>query len=126
MLFCDCLDHIYTGIPCRHLIAFITKTKSNANYNNLPFNPRWRIDYFQEASIDNQTEILSESLGEIQVNHKLNQIKFNRLRILLKRKVLAGQLQRIEEIKLCQKKSLRSLKKRERDRIMKEIQSIKE
>ena len=69
ILKCDCLNDVYTGIPCRHLIAFVTKTKSNGNFNNLPFNNRWRIDYFQGTSIDEQAKELLKTQEQ-----KLSQI----------------------------------------------------
>jgi len=38
-LTCDCKDSIFIGVPCRHLIALVSKEKV-LDFKALPINPR--------------------------------------------------------------------------------------
>jgi len=62
-LYCDCSDSTFLGVPCRHLIALVTK-EENLSFNHLPINSRWRIDFF----IDNlePEPILLDSIKQIE------------------------------------------------------------
>ena len=46
-LTCDCKDSIFIGVPCRHLIALVSKEKV-LDFKALPINPRWRKDFYVE------------------------------------------------------------------------------
>lgn len=54
---CSCGDPIYTGLPCRHLIALVCR-EEQFGYQDLPFNPRWRKNYFIENQEDQEPEDL--------------------------------------------------------------------
>lgn len=38
---CDCGDDVFYGIPCRHLVAVVSKVLNN-NFDMLLFNKRWK------------------------------------------------------------------------------------
>ena len=45
---CACEEDIFLGIPCRHQIAIFFKF--NLQFETLPFDSRWEINYFQNES----------------------------------------------------------------------------
>jgi len=57
---CDCKDSIYTGLPCRHMVALATKEKG-LSFKNLPFNKRWKLNYYKELIEDVEPQELSSS-----------------------------------------------------------------
>jgi len=54
-LTCTCGDSTFSGIPCRHQLAFATK-QEGISFENLPFNKVWRKDYFIEEKKDKEPE----------------------------------------------------------------------
>ncbi len=46
LLVCDCNNALFSGVPCRHMIASFVKSK--LEIKNLPFNSRWESAYFQD------------------------------------------------------------------------------
>jgi len=75
-LSCDCRDDIYNGVPCRHLLALVTKEK-NLNFGMLPINSRWRIAYFSDEEEVFPNELADtkkeENKESDEVNNKLLQ-----------------------------------------------------
>jgi len=41
----DCLNEIFVGIPCYHVVAIFVKQE--INYNLLKFNERWSLDFYK-------------------------------------------------------------------------------
>jgi len=58
-LYCDCLDDLFTGIPCRHIVASVSKD-SQLNFENMNFEKRWRIDYFTDIESLKEPLLLKE------------------------------------------------------------------
>ena len=52
-------------MPCRHLIALVTK-QPGLEFENLPFNPRWRKDFYIEALDDKEPERIFQEEDEEQ------------------------------------------------------------
>ena len=48
---CSCKDDLFVGIPCRHLVALITK-ESGLTFDNLKFEERWGLNYFYDEAHD--------------------------------------------------------------------------
>jgi len=57
MLVCNCKEDVFIGIPCRHQIAIILKSKCSPKF--LPFNQRWLLSYFED-NLPYDPEELSE------------------------------------------------------------------
>mgnify|MGYP007107597372 CR=1 FL=1 len=54
---CDCLNSIFTGVPCYHMFAIVIKEEIPSE--SLPFNRRWELEYFTEVKKDKDfSEIL--------------------------------------------------------------------
>lgn len=47
---CDCLDEVFTGVPCRHMIM-LANSQKEIKYESLPFNQRWKKDYYREPEL---------------------------------------------------------------------------
>jgi len=67
---CDCKDNIFIGIPCRHMIAAVTKEKG-LSFKNLPILERWKTSYYNE-SVEND-EPLELSLQPEDQSQELSQ-----------------------------------------------------
>jgi len=57
-LSCDCFEDVFTGVPCRHLMALIAKGEEKLS-PYLPFNKRWEINYYQDTQEENLHQVLS-------------------------------------------------------------------
>jgi len=62
-LFCSCQEPSYTGIPCRHLLALVSKD-DKIDFKNLVFNERWKKAYFDEIMIQDEPDELDEIESE--------------------------------------------------------------
>jgi len=58
-LLCECNDDVFAGIPCRHLIATVSKDK-DLSFENLKFEQRWRIDFFIDTESFKEPALLEE------------------------------------------------------------------
>jgi len=72
-LSCDCLDDVFVGVPCRHLMALIAKGSENL-VENLPFNKRWRLDYF--TGDDQEDHLAEEEKKEEEANKQSIKVRF--------------------------------------------------
>ena len=74
---CDCFDSVYTGIPCRHMIM-IANSLEEINYEALPFNQRWELDYYTElvprAFARENPEEVQLNRENVQGNQELRQV----------------------------------------------------
>jgi len=59
-LVCDCSDYVFNGVPCRHMI-FLANALKELKYDFLPFNHRWKIDYFEELEVIDEQILGSKS-----------------------------------------------------------------
>jgi len=75
---CDCKDALFVGVPCRHLLALVTKEKE-LEPKSLPINNRWRKDYYKEEEEEEERkgeekkEETNIQLGENEANLSKNQ-----------------------------------------------------
>lgn len=72
-LWCDCLDSVYTGAPCRHTIM-LANTQREIKFEQLPINSRWRLDYFKEEENKEDEEKEKEKKAE-ENTRKVNFVK---------------------------------------------------
>lgn len=62
-LICNCKEDIFSGIPCRHQFAIVTKEK-DLNYKTLPILDRWKISYYSEEIEDKDPDHLQSEHEE--------------------------------------------------------------
>ena len=72
-LFCSCGDDIFTGVPCRHLLAIATKDPS-VEFNNLVINRRWRIDYYVENEELQDPQEFNLNLQEVNIDEGVSKV----------------------------------------------------
>lgn len=58
-LYCECRDDIYVGIPCRHILATVSKDNS-LNFENLNLEKRWRFDFFKDIENIKEPDLLND------------------------------------------------------------------
>jgi len=44
------MDAVFVGVPCRHMIS-LANSQKEIKYRSLPFNKRWKTDYYSEIKI---------------------------------------------------------------------------
>jgi len=61
---CDCKDDFYVGIPCRHILAVVSKEKG-LDYSTLLFNDRWKLNFHIEEEISQDPDQAGEIPQEV-------------------------------------------------------------
>lgn len=74
-LFCSCQEPSYTGIPCRHLLALVSKD-DKIDFKNLVFNERWKKSYFDETMIQDEPDELAEIESESENSDSLTNMSY--------------------------------------------------
>jgi len=55
-LTCSCRDPTFSGVPCRHLLALVSKS-SDINFGSLVFNERWKKSYYIQAADEEMNKL---------------------------------------------------------------------
>jgi len=78
---CDCGDSVFMGVPCRHLLALVSK-EDKLSYSFLPINIRWKIAYYTDKEsirdpmlIQNDEESKENNFGASQPKITVKAIK---------------------------------------------------
>jgi len=81
---CDCLDKIFTEISCRHMIM-LGNSQKEIKYESLPFNQRWKKNYYREPELppnspgdslnleERKEEVKENNVAETQTLSNFNQ-----------------------------------------------------
>jgi len=72
---CSCGDDVFSGIPCRHILALPSK-ESDVSVRNLVFNSRWGKKNYIEATFNEDPDEI-EIIEEKYINEQLELVKEN-------------------------------------------------